>query len=343
MRARSLKPGFFKNEQLAELPPLTRILFQGLWCMADRRGRLEDRPKRIKAEVLPYDDWDVDSALNDLARTGFIVRYQVNGKRYIQVVNFERHQSPHVREPESTIPPPPDAGVIADMPVTGTVSAPDEHHAGMVPAPDEHESGPSDSGLLTPDSGLLTADTHSGRARAEALARRRVSSSLDPPDFDAVVECWNRICAGDGPGPPLPEVLGVTKQRRQRFALRCRELARSLRDGEAVYELGWWEALFERIRASPFLRGEGDSGWQATLDWLLESSEHVVRVLEGAYEARASPSGARARASPNGAVTPERLAELAARYGPDSDLPPSELMRWEREAIQARKRREEAS
>lgn len=339
MRARNLKPGFFKNEQLAELPPLTRILFQGLWCLADRRGRLEDRPKRIKAEVLPYDDWDVDRALDDLARAGFIVRYEIDGKRYIQVVNFERHQSPHVREPESTIPPPPDAGAAADAPAPSTVPTPDEHGAGTVPTQDEHESGPSDSGLLTPDSGLLTADTHSGRARAEARERRRVSSSLDPPDFDAVVESWNRICAGDGPGPPLPRVLGVTKARRQRFALRCRELARSLPDGDAVYELAWWERLFERVRASPFLRGEGEAGWQASLDWLLEDAGHVVRVLEGAYDARARRTAPvlQARAGTNGAVTPDRLAELEARYGADPELPPSELLRREREEIRARK------
>ena len=38
MRARNLKPGFFKNETLAEIEPLGRLLFQGLWCMADREG-----------------------------------------------------------------------------------------------------------------------------------------------------------------------------------------------------------------------------------------------------------------------------------------------------------------
>ena len=60
VRARNLKPGYFKNEGLADLPPLARILFAGLWGMADREGRLEDRPKRIKAEILPYDNCDTD-------------------------------------------------------------------------------------------------------------------------------------------------------------------------------------------------------------------------------------------------------------------------------------------
>ena len=49
-RARNIKPGFFLNEELGVLPPLVRILFAGLWCIADRDGRLEDRPKRIKME-----------------------------------------------------------------------------------------------------------------------------------------------------------------------------------------------------------------------------------------------------------------------------------------------------
>lgn len=105
-RSRNLKPGYFKNEALAELPPLTRILFSGLWCLADRSGRLEDRPKRIRAEVLPYDDGNVDGMLDELHRAGFILRYEVDLQRFIQVVNFGKHQTPHHKEPASTIPAP---------------------------------------------------------------------------------------------------------------------------------------------------------------------------------------------------------------------------------------------
>jgi hypothetical protein len=103
-RSRNIKPGFFKNEELAEIEPLGRILFEGLWCLADREGRLEDRPKRIKAEVLAYDDCDVDNLLEQLHKRGFIVRYEVDGKRYIQVTNFVRHQKPHPNEKPSVIP-----------------------------------------------------------------------------------------------------------------------------------------------------------------------------------------------------------------------------------------------
>ena len=107
-RSRNIKPGFFKNEDLAEIHPLGRILFAGLWCLADREGRLEDRSKRIKADILPYDDCDVDSLLEVLHQNHFIIRYRVEGERYIEVVNFKKHQNPHKKEAESVLPAAPE-------------------------------------------------------------------------------------------------------------------------------------------------------------------------------------------------------------------------------------------
>jgi len=76
--------------------------------MADRAGRLEDRPVRIKAEVFPYDDLDVNFFLNRLAAPPepFILRYQTAGKRYIQIATSSKHFHPHHQEPPSEIPPP---------------------------------------------------------------------------------------------------------------------------------------------------------------------------------------------------------------------------------------------
>ena len=105
MRARNLKPGFFKNEDLAELPFEGRLLFAGLWCLADREGRLEDRPKRIKAEVFAFDSVDVEKLLSQLAFYGFIVRYEAQGSRFIEIPNFVAHQVPHYKEKPSIIPP----------------------------------------------------------------------------------------------------------------------------------------------------------------------------------------------------------------------------------------------
>jgi hypothetical protein len=106
MRSRNIKPGFFKNDELAEIDPLGRILFIGLWCLADRDGRLESRSKKIKAEVLPYDTCNITKLLRDLEAKNFIIQYSVNGCNYIQINNFQKHQHPHIKEAESTIPAP---------------------------------------------------------------------------------------------------------------------------------------------------------------------------------------------------------------------------------------------
>lgn len=103
-RARTIKPGFFSNEHIAELAPLAQLLFIGLWCLADREGRLEDRPKRIKAGLFPYTEVNMDGMLRALATAKFIERYEVAGTGIIQIVNFSKHQSPHPKETPSSLP-----------------------------------------------------------------------------------------------------------------------------------------------------------------------------------------------------------------------------------------------
>lgn len=92
MRIRTIKPSFFKDDEIASLAPIARILFQGLWCLSDCEGRISDRPLWIKVECLPYDEVDIEELLQALYEAGFIIRYTVEGKRYIEVRNFKRHQ-----------------------------------------------------------------------------------------------------------------------------------------------------------------------------------------------------------------------------------------------------------
>lgn len=105
-RARNIKPGFFRNAELVELPFEYRLLFIGLWTLADREGRLFDRPKQIKMDVFPADSVNIDAGLNALMESGFLVRYEVDGIKAIQISNFVKHQNPHCKEQASEIPEP---------------------------------------------------------------------------------------------------------------------------------------------------------------------------------------------------------------------------------------------
>lgn len=147
-RARNIKPGFFKNADLVELPMEARLLFIGLWTLADRAGRLEDRPKQIKMELFPADSVDVDACLDGLQKWGFVKRYVVGDRRLLQVVNFDKHQNPHRDEKVSALPAP-----------DGSIDvAPDKHSASTVQAQCKEDAGTVAIGLI-PDSLNLIPDS----------------------------------------------------------------------------------------------------------------------------------------------------------------------------------------
>lgn len=105
MRMRSVLPALFANEELGSADGDMTVLFIGLWCIADREGRLKDRPVFINSQVFPYRSLDIDKMLGWLSLHGFIARYMVNGSSYIQVLNFRKYQKPHANETPSSIPP----------------------------------------------------------------------------------------------------------------------------------------------------------------------------------------------------------------------------------------------
>jgi len=102
-RIRTIKPEFFQDTELSDLPIHTRYFFIGLWTQADREGRLEDNPKRLKIQLMPWDDVDCEKMLTELSGH-FITRFLADGKKYIQINSFSKHQRPHMHEPKSTIP-----------------------------------------------------------------------------------------------------------------------------------------------------------------------------------------------------------------------------------------------
>ena len=103
-RARSIKPSFFKNEFLAECDPMARLLFVGLWTLADRDGRLECRPLRIKAELFPYDNCDIVAMLGQLQARGFVLAYEADGKKILEIPKFCEHQRCHPEERSEGLP-----------------------------------------------------------------------------------------------------------------------------------------------------------------------------------------------------------------------------------------------
>jgi hypothetical protein len=254
-RARNIKPGFFKNDDLAALSPYGRLLFAGLWTIADKKGRLFDKVKRIKAEVLPYDDVDVEALLQDLHEGGFIKRYSIDLNNYIQIINWEKHQNPHRNEVESEIPEFEDI----DMTVFESDSDFIEKSTDLIgTSTDNIGTTRADSFNLIPDSLNL-------------IPLEKSKSNRQRFDPDPYIKKFNDICQD------LSKVEKITDERKKK-------LHKILMDyGDDKYFLA-----LTKVHASDFLSGRAatERPWASTFDWILKPA-NFIKIIEGQYDNKA--------------------------------------------------------
>lgn len=254
-RSRNIKPGFFTNDVLCELPALYRLLFAGMWTLSDREGRLEDRPKKIRAEVLPYDACDPEEMLQSLDRAGFITRYEVDGVRVIQVLAWHKHQNPHVKEAASILPPP---GGCASKPAP----AADKNGASTRQEQCEGEPLPERAGLI-PDSLLLIPDSLIKSPRKPRAASLEIS----------LTEYLER-CKADGAKPiPADHAIraycvdaGITDDMRQIAWLVFKD--RHLTNPKAKKYIDWPAVFANSIKDRWYrlwnVNAEGHADWSPT-------------------------------------------------------------------------------
>lgn len=206
MRARNIKPGIFRNEFFGTSDPLYTILFQGLWMIADREGRLEDRPMLIKADVFPYrENVDINGMLTVIEREGFIQRYVVGGKKYIQVKNFKEHQKPHNTEKQSVIPPPDNITVNNGEPTVNPPldNAPDSliHRftdSLIHPLTRDARASSQPENDPGPEKQKITLETISVDHNAEWLAKKRSQGRYVHHDEHFILEQFKQYCNSKG-------------------------------------------------------------------------------------------------------------------------------------------------
>lgn len=97
MRNRMIKPEFWQDEKIGQLPVLCRLLYIGLWNLSDDYGVVKGNSVWIKGQLFPYDGAEVDSkkisdALDQLEASGRIKGFTKNNEWYYDIPKFREHQ-----------------------------------------------------------------------------------------------------------------------------------------------------------------------------------------------------------------------------------------------------------
>lgn len=119
-RKRMIKPDFWKSPKLGQLDHFSRLLFIGLWQVADDHGNGPMEPPLIAAELFPFDlanpTHDILSecsrGTHALAEQGLIRVYEASGRDFYHLPGFKEHQT--INRPSNPQYPSPDQGVYED-------------------------------------------------------------------------------------------------------------------------------------------------------------------------------------------------------------------------------------
>lgn len=136
MRIRTIKPEFFRHEELqdceaANAGKYPMLVFAGLWGHCDKAGRFEWKPRTLKLDILPFLNFEMDETLAILENAGFLSRYEVDGKQFGLIKSFQDHQRITGKELEAPcrFPEPPKAIGSAHVKQRGNIGETPEKHS----------------------------------------------------------------------------------------------------------------------------------------------------------------------------------------------------------------------
>jgi hypothetical protein len=128
-RIRSIKPEYWADQDLAEqVSRDARLLYIGLWNLADEHCRLRGDPRYVKGQIFPYDDDlqppEIAALLDELALAGKVIQFRTGTGTFIFLPKLAKNQRLEPEKVATKLPGPDDPGSVLLTPNATVV--PDE-------------------------------------------------------------------------------------------------------------------------------------------------------------------------------------------------------------------------
>lgn len=276
-RIRTIKPQFWGDEDLARVPREARLLFIGLWNLADDYGICKRHPAWIKGQLFPYDDDlksdQIEAWIEALIREKCLFSFQIDNERFVIVLNFSRHQIINRPSLHGFIAPDKFAKYLKlkDVPKTFneySSSTPGVLRVGIGKGKGNIHREYSNEYSL--GNGTVTGERKNSLKNQYDLLEKKDKAEIinfvtkNKPDFiDPYFDLWNIFAAER----KLPKLLQVTQARKRLLAVRIRE-----------ERFNFLEILSKAAKSDFCLKSNF-----FCFDWIIHSEANYIKVLEGNY------------------------------------------------------------
>ena len=262
MPNRIIREGLIDSDKMASLGWAEQVLFVRLMLIADDFGRFDGRPEIVLSRAYPMDLGrvvlsEVKSWLDSLLRAGLVLRYVVENKPYLLIPNFNQR----LRIKKSKYPCP--LQTIEEL-MSDICQTHDGHMTDICQTYDCPE-------VEVEEEVEVEYNTLSSKLPVKKEPKKKKESLLSNQDLTGVIDYFNLKC------DKLPKVIKLTETRKAKLKKRIEE-----------FGIDGINKLFNKVSESNFLNGE--SGWKASFDWILDSETKVIKILEGQYDNKHKPN-----------------------------------------------------
>ena len=126
----------------------------------------------------------------------------------------------------------------------------------------------------TPPLHVMTCHDKVGQCHSDIINEDIINEDIRKEDIlipkASLAFLWNALCIN------LSKVISLSDKRKKQEKLRFTERP-----------IEKWKEVFERINNSEFCKGNNNTGWKATYDWIISNTDNSLKVLEGKYDGQA--------------------------------------------------------
>lgn len=263
-RIRTIKPEFWEDEKIAQLPMPCRLFFIGCWNFADDFGIIKGNATLLKSWIFPYDEdlrvSEIKKWIDALVNARMLVPIISNGESYYIIRTFRSHQVLDKRYEKSYLPKELVTKIVEDALRDHYETTTCSHSDHIVTTPAEKEKEKEEEYKENKPNGLSKKDD-------SFLPHKPVCDFKI--DYARVEQLWKTLCKD------LPQIQGLSEKRKLKIRVRLKEM------GNSYEKLA---AVLTKLNESSFCRGETNSNWKATFDWLFDSPNNWRKALEGNYD-----------------------------------------------------------